>query len=85
MQAIINVSDSIIMALNENKDDFLMKMKLFTAVEYFKEEKLSLGKAAELADMNKIDFMFYLGKNNIPVINYSLEDLEKELGVMNNL
>ncbi len=53
MQAIINVSDSIIMALNENKDDFLMKMKLFTAVEYFKEEKLSLGKAAELADMNK--------------------------------
>lgn len=54
MQAIIDVSDSILMALNEKKDDFLVKMKIFTAVAYFKEEKLSLGKAAALAGMNKI-------------------------------
>ena len=79
MQAVINVSDSIMLALNESKDEFLKKIKIFAAMEYFKEEKLSLGKAAELAEMDKIDFMFYLGKHNIPVINYSPEDLEEEL------
>ena len=79
MQAIINVSDSIMLALNESKDEFLKKIKIFAAVEYFKEEKLSLGKAAELAEMDKMDFMFYLGKNGIPVINYSAEELDEEL------
>ncbi len=85
MQAVINVSDSIMLALNESKDEFLKKIKIYAAMEYFKEEKLSLGKAAELAEMSKIDFMFYLGEHGVPVINYSPEDLEKELEGLKNL
>lgn len=79
MQTTINVSDSIMLALNESKDEFLKKIKIYAAMEYFKAEKLSLGKAAELAEMDKTDFMFYLGEHGIPVINYSPEDLEDEL------
>ncbi len=85
MQAVINVSDSIMLALNESKDEFLKKIKIYAAMEYFREEKLSLGKAAELAEMSKIDFMFYLGEHGVPVINYSPEDLEKELEGLKNL
>jgi predicted HTH domain antitoxin len=42
-------------------------------------QKLSMGKAAELAGKNKIDFMFELGKCEIPVINYDEDDFKEEI------
>jgi len=41
-------------------------MKFYTAIELYKMHKLSMGKAAELAEMNKVDFMFELHKYEIP-------------------
>ncbi|MCI5132057.1 MAG: hypothetical protein D3904_11175 [Candidatus Electrothrix sp. EH2] len=38
-----------------------------------------MGKAAELAGMNKIDFMFETGKREIPVINYDEDDFKAEI------
>ncbi|OHD11208.1 MAG: hypothetical protein A2086_08365 [Spirochaetes bacterium GWD1_27_9] len=81
----IEIPESIIIALNESENEFLKKMKIYSAMEYFKENKLSLGKAAELAGMKKIDFMMFLGEHNIPVINYSTEDFEKELEVLQKI
>ncbi len=54
-------------------------MRLLAAVNYYREHKLSLGKAAQLAGMEKFDFMDYLGFIGVPVINYSAEELDKEL------
>ena len=51
----------------------LLCMKLFEV------GRLSLGKAAELAGYSKPAFMELLGKEGIPVYNYSGEDLEQEL------
>lgn len=85
MQAMINIPENVFIALNESKDEILGKMKLFSAIEYFKAGKLSLGKAAELAEMNKTDFMIFLGKQGVAVINYSEDDLENELKILDNL
>ena len=75
----LEIPKGIMYALNQEKTEFISKMKLFTAVEYYREHKLSLGKAAELAGMKKTDFMFYLGSIGEPVINYSPDELDKEL------
>lgn len=75
----VEVPKGIMYALNQEQNEFISKMKLFTAVEYYREHKLSLGKAAELAGMQKTEFMFYLGEIGEPVINYSIEELDKEL------
>ena len=55
------------------------KIKLYAAMELYKLQKLSMGKASELAEMNKIDFMFELGKHGIPVINYDADDFMEEV------
>jgi predicted HTH domain antitoxin len=41
--------------------------------------KLSLGKAAELAGIDKIDFMKLLSEHKISVYNYPPEELEEDL------
>jgi len=78
-ELIFSVPEDILYTLNETKNDFIKKMKLYTAMELYKMHKLSMGKASELADMNKIDFMFELGKYEIPVINYDTDDFQDEV------
>ena len=75
----LNVPEEILYTLNETKADFIKQMKLYTAMELYKIQKLSMGKASELAEMNKIDFMFELGKYGIPVINYDEDDFKEEV------
>ncbi len=75
----LNVPEEILYTLNESKKEFTNKMKFYAAIELFKEHKLSMGKAAKLAEMNKINFMFELGKHNIPVIDYDEDDFIEEL------
>ena len=75
----LTVPEEILYTLNETKNDFVVKMKLYAAMELYKTQKLSMGKASELAEMNKTDFMFELGKHEIPVINYDVDDFKEEL------
>jgi len=75
----LSVPEEILYTLNETKNDFIKKMKLYTAMELYKIQKLSMGKASELAEMNKIDFMFELGKYEIPAINYDVDDFKEEV------
>lgn len=75
----VEIPKGIIFALNQGEKEFIEQMKLFTAVKYYKDHKLSMGKAAELAGMKKSDFMFFLGRMGEPVVNYSIEELDNEL------
>ncbi len=72
------VPEEILYTLNESKTDFIKKMKFYTAIELYKIHKLSMGKAADLAEMNKVDFMHELHKFEIPVIDYEEDDLKKK-------
>ena len=75
----LSVPEEILYTLNETKNDFVQKMKLYAAMELYKLQKLSMGKASELAEMNKTDFMLELGKHEISVINYDEDDFKEEI------
>jgi len=82
---VIDYPEDILLSLNETPEEFKNKLKLLAAIKLYEIGKLSLGKAAELAGMNKVDFMFELGKYNVPVIKYSVESLEDEIKTVNAL
>jgi predicted HTH domain antitoxin len=75
----LNIPAEILYTLNETKNDFIKKMKFYTALELYRLKKISTGKAAELAGMHKIDFIFALGRHDIPVINYDPDDFLEEV------
>ena len=55
-----------------------IKQKLIDlAMEKYSKKEVSIGKAAELAQIPLADFMVMAGKRRIPM-NYSLEDLEED-------
>lgn len=51
------------------------------AIKFYETGRLSLGKAAELAGYSKRAFIEVLGHHQIPIFNYSPEELRKELGL----
>ncbi|MCI5227010.1 MAG: UPF0175 family protein [Candidatus Electrothrix sp. AX2] len=54
----LDIPENILYTLNETKNNFIKQIKMYAAMELYRMQKLSMGKAAELAGMNKIDFMF---------------------------
>ncbi len=77
----MTVPSEILLFLNKDINEFSLDMKLYTAMQLFREHKLSLGKAAELALMDKTKFMYHLNQNKISVIDYNPNELQNELNV----
>jgi predicted HTH domain antitoxin len=75
----IDIPEDLLHSLNENENAMGRIMKLFTAMQFYRERKLSLGQAAELADIPKDEFMRECGRHGIPAINYPSTDLHDEI------
>lgn len=54
--------------------------KVLFAVKLYEAGKVSLGQAARLAGFSKRGFMDVLAQHQVPVFNYSADDLAEELG-----
>jgi predicted HTH domain antitoxin len=48
------------------------------ALELYREDQVSLGRAAELSQTPEAAFMDFAAKHAVPPLRYSLEDLEEE-------
>jgi predicted HTH domain antitoxin len=59
----------------------VQEAKFLLAAKLYEMGRISLGKAAELAEYSKPTFMELLGKAGIPVFDYPPEDLEKEMAL----
>jgi len=55
------------------------EVKLFLYIKLFEENKLTLGQAAKLSGYSKKAFIEIVSKHGIPVINYSPEELQKDI------
>jgi predicted HTH domain antitoxin len=75
----IKFPEEIFVSVKENVSDFIKKMKVVYAVDLFKNRKLSLGNAAKLAEMHRLNFFDYLNNQKISFINWDKEEINKEL------
>ncbi len=55
---------------------------LALAIELFKTHSVSLGLAAKIAGVSYIEFIEVLGRLMIPVVDYSPEEFERELKLL---
>ena len=67
----IPISEEVLFILKKDEKSLQEEARKILALQFFKERKLSLGKAAELADMDKDDFVILLGKNQIDIYQYT--------------
>ncbi len=78
MQSIdINLDNSILLALKETKEKFSEDMRFYTAMVLYKKNKLSLGKSALLANMDKLDFIDKLAAEDIAIFDYDDKTMQE--------
>lgn len=54
-------------------------IRVMAALKMFELGKLSVGKAADLAGMTRVEFLEVCGRYHVSVFNYSSEEIESEL------
>ncbi len=60
------------------------ELRLLVALELYREGRVSLGKAAEIAGLSLREFLYELRTRRIP-LNYDIEEFEEDLKVINEL
>lgn len=76
---VFNVPVDILASLKIGAEGLESEMRRSLAVQYYKDKRLSLGKAARLAEMNRLDFMDYLASQGSVVFDYDESELKEEL------
>ena len=75
----IPYNEDLLIASGRSQKEFEQELQFLLAVKLFELRRLSLGRAAEMSGMNKIQFMDQLGRMEIPIINLDDEQIQEEL------
>ncbi|GBE01729.1 hypothetical protein BMS3Abin08_01162 [bacterium BMS3Abin08] len=75
-----NVPEDVLASLKVGVKGLELDMRRFLALQYFKKKRLSMGKAAKLAGMNRFDFMDFLVSEGVVLFDYDESAVEEELG-----
>ena len=76
----VTISDEILAATRMSEAE----LKQEIAVMLFQQEKLTLGQASNLAEMNQFQFQSLLASRQIP-LHYDLEDLDADVKTLRKL
>ena len=81
----INLPASFPFSVKVSESDMPDFIKRMLAIELYREGKLSLGKAAELAGArNKWEMLTILDSNGVP-LNYTIKDVEDDLDTLERI
>lgn len=68
-----DVPEEILLDLHEEKESFVKYIKQLTALDLYRNKRVSLGYCANVADMTKEEFIKYLGVNGISIFEFESE------------
>ncbi|WP_369688179.1 UPF0175 family protein [Anaerophaga thermohalophila] len=54
-------------------------IKTTLAVQLYQSQKLTIGKAAQLAGLSRLEFENLLAVNKIPISNLTIDDINKDI------
>ncbi len=75
MNLAISIPDNIFFGINQTKESLTKILKEKLALELYKTHQISLSQGAKIVSMDIYEFMIFVSKNKIPVIDdYDIED-----------
>lgn len=78
-QTTIAYPDGFPQLLKMSDQEFVEELRFLAAAKLFELGRLSSGKAARLADMDRVEFLQRLGQIGVPAINLADEEVEAEI------
>ncbi len=72
----VELPSALLRAANLEGSNLSQEAARLLALELYREDKVSLGRAAELCELAA--FMDFVAKHGVPPLRYSFEDLDEE-------
>ena len=73
----VKMPEEIYLILKKNELELGKDLLLKAAIQYYIQNQLSLARAANMCELSRLEFIDVLNSLNIPVFNYSLEDIDE--------
>lgn len=70
-----SVKEDILLSLKENTEEFTQNLRFLSALMLYRKNRLSLGKAAELAGFTKLDFIDKLKQENEAIFDFNDQEI----------
>jgi len=80
----MEISEDLVRAAGWDTDNLSVEAARLLALELFREDKVSLGRAAELCQMPIEQFMEFAAQHSVP-LHYGADDLEKDRQTLKQL
>ncbi len=74
----VELPSALLKAADIGESNISQQAARLLALELYREDKVSLGRAAELCQTPLATFMDFVAEHGVPALQYSFEDLEDE-------
>lgn len=79
-----NLPEGFAQTVHLTQGELESQIRLMAALKMFELGKLPSGKAAELADVSRVEFFDLCGRYQAPILQYDAEELQGELEFLAN-
>ena len=76
----IPYTEDLLLSLKESKEQFEQDARFFLAVKLYELGKISSGKAAGLAGLERVQFILRLGQYQVSPFQVSMDEIREEAG-----
>jgi len=71
----IDLPSDILLTLNESEEELKKRIKISLAIQLYAQQKVTIGKAAQIAEMPRLQFETLLSEHKIPISFLELDDV----------
>ncbi len=75
----IQFPSDILLTLNESEEELKQRIKASLAIQLYVLEKVTIGKAAQIAELSRVQFETLLSKHKIPISTLKVKDVLKDI------
>lgn len=79
MELTLELPEGLLAALRRSPDQFARDLRLAAAIHWYERGEISQEKAAELAGMDRTDFLMALAREQADAFVVDFDDLKREL------
>lgn len=80
----LEISAELVQAAGWNPENLSVEAARLLALELYREDRVSLGRAAELCQMPVEEFMEFSARHNVP-LHYGVDELEEDRRTLERL
>lgn len=71
----IDLPSDILLTLNESENELKKRIKISFAIQLYLQQKVTLGKAAQIVELSRLEFESLLSENEISISTLSLDEI----------